>query len=218
MHAIAGVAASLVRSSHQNTKRTGSFGYDLDVRNAAELRDVILDAARTEFARYGLAGARVDRIARSAHASKERLYAHFGDKEALFRQVVAADSAKFFSAVAVRPDAVAEFAGDLYDLATNHPEPFRMITWARLEGIPLEEPQLDGRSVRERDIAAIVAAQAAGHVDPRWEPWELLILMFGIGMARASWPQADPGDADAHAHGRAAAVEAAARILAPRPD
>jgi len=218
MHAIAGVAASLVRSSHQNTKRTGSFGYDLAVRNAAELRDVILDAARTEFARYGLAGARVDRIARSAHASKERLYAHFGDKEALFRQVVAADSAKFFSAVAVRPDAVAEFAGDLYDLATNHPEPFRMITWARLEGIPLEEPQLDGRSVRERDIAAIVAAQAAGHVDPRWEPWELLILMFGIGMARASWPQADPGDADAHAHGRAAAVEAATRILAPRPD
>ena len=202
----------------QTTKRTGSFGYDLAVRNAAELRDVILDAARTEFARYGLAGARVDRIARSAHASKERLYAHFGDKEALFRQVVAADSAKFFSAVAVRPDAVAEFAGDLYDLATNHPEPFRMITWARLEGIPLEEPQLDGRSVRERDIAAIVAAQAAGHVDPRWEPWELLILMFGIGMARASWPQADPGDADAHAHGRAAAVEAATRILAPRPD
>jgi len=213
-----GVSHSFV--SPQTIKRTGSFGYDLAVRNTAELRDVILDAARTEFARYGLAGARVDRIARSAHASKERLYAHFGDKEALFRQVVAADSAKFFSAVAVRPDAVAEFAGDLHDLATNHPEPFRMITWARLEGIPLEEPHFDGRSVRERDTAAIVAAQAAGHVDPRWDPWELLILMFGIGMARASWPQGDPGDADthAHAHGRAAAVEAAARILAPRPD
>lgn len=97
-----------------------------------------------------------------------------------------------------------------------------MITRARLEGIPLEEPQLDGRSVRERDTAAIVAAQAAGHVDPRWDPWELLILMFGIGMARAGWPQANPGnvdpDADAHAIGRASAVEAAARILAPRPE
>lgn len=202
----------------QSTKRTVSFGYDLSVRSTAELRDVILDAARTEFARYGLAGARIDRIASSAHASKERLYAHFGDKETLFRQVVVADSSKFFSAVAVRADAVAEFAGDLYDLATNHPEPFRMITWARLEGIPLEEPQLDGQSVRERDTAAIVAAQAAGHVDPRWDPRELLILMFGIGMARASWPEANPGDPYAHAHGRAAAVEAAARILAPRPD
>jgi len=42
--------------------------------------------------------------------------------------------------------------------------------------------------------------------------------MFGIGMAGASWPQANPGDADAHPRGRAAAVEAAARILAPRPD
>lgn len=178
---------------------------------------MILDAARTEFARYGLAGARIDRIASAAHASKERLYAHFGDKETLFRQVVVADSAKFFSAVAVRADAVAEFAGDLYDLALDNPESFRMITWARLEGIALEEPQLDGRSVRERDTAAIVAAQQAGHVDPRWDPSELLTLMFGIGMARATWPRDEAGSADAHAPSRAAAVEAAARILAPRP-
>ncbi len=90
---------------------------------------MIIDAARAEFARYGLAGARIDRIAKSANASKERLYAHFGDKEALFRQVVAADSAEFFSAIAVRPDAVAEFAGDLYDLAASKPEHLRMITW-----------------------------------------------------------------------------------------
>ncbi|MGJ6122121.1 TetR family transcriptional regulator [Mycolicibacterium sp. Y3] len=186
------------------------------MRSTAELRDVIIDAARAEFARYGLAGARIDRIAKSANASKERLYAHFGDKEALFRQVVAADSAEFFSAIAVRPDAVAEFAGDLYDLATSKPEHLRMITWARLEGVPLEEPELDGHNIRERDTASIIAAQEAGHVDRRWEPHQLLIIMFGIGMAWAAWPEVGPVDADTHATSRAAAVEAAARIVAPR--
>lgn len=188
------------------------------MRNTSELRDGIIDAARAEFARYGLAGARIDRIAKSASASKERLYAHFGDKEALFRHVVAADSADFFSAITVRPDAVAEFAGDLYDLASSRPDHLRMITWARLEGMPLSEPELDGRSIRERDAAAIAAAQTAGHVDRSWDPHQLLIMLFGIGMAWANWPEDDPGSAAFHTNNRVAAVEAAARIIAHRTD
>jgi AcrR family transcriptional regulator len=76
--------------------------------NTTELRGEILEAARTEFAKYGLAGPRIDRIARNAQASKERLYAHFGDKEALFREVFAADSSEFFRSVTLRPDAVPE--------------------------------------------------------------------------------------------------------------
>src|SRR5690348_70553 len=43
-------------------ERTSSFDYDLPVRNTTELRGEILAAARAEFAQYGLAGARVDRI------------------------------------------------------------------------------------------------------------------------------------------------------------
>jgi AcrR family transcriptional regulator len=72
------------------------------VRSTTELRGEILEAARAEFAQYGLAGARIDRIARNAQASKERLYAHFGDKETLFREVFAADSAEFFRSVSMR--------------------------------------------------------------------------------------------------------------------
>jgi AcrR family transcriptional regulator len=37
-----------------------------------------------EFARHGLGGARVDRIAARARANKRMLYYYFGDKEALF--------------------------------------------------------------------------------------------------------------------------------------
>lgn len=44
----------------------------------------ILDAAVEEFARYGLGGARVDRIAQRAGANKRMLYYYFGDKDGLF--------------------------------------------------------------------------------------------------------------------------------------
>ena len=47
-------------------------------------RSRILDAATREFARYGLGGARVDRIAARARANKRMLYYYFGDKEGLF--------------------------------------------------------------------------------------------------------------------------------------
>ncbi len=47
-------------------------------------RGRILGAAVEEFARYGLGGARVDRIARRAAANKRMLYYYFGDKDGLF--------------------------------------------------------------------------------------------------------------------------------------
>ncbi|WP_167099058.1 TetR/AcrR family transcriptional regulator [Mycobacterium sp. DL592] len=186
------------------------------MRTAIELRGEILAAARAEFAMYGLAGARIDRIASAASASKERLYAHFGDKESLFRLVVATDGAEFFTKVTLRSDAVPEFAGEIYDLAREHPEHLRMITWARLEGVWLDEPSSSGFDIPGREVRAIEVAQAAGHVDPRWEPMELLVILFGIGMAWAHGPLQDETQDDAVvAARRAAAVEAATRIVTP---
>lgn len=200
----------------QSNERISSFVYDLPMRTATELRAEILVAARAEFATYGLAGARIDRIASAANASKERLYAHFGDKETLFRLVVATDGAAFFSAVTLRSDAVPEFVGDIFDLAREHPEHLRMITWARLEGVWLDDPSSSGFDIPGREVRAIEDAQADGHVDPRWKPMELLVMLFGIGMAWAHWPvQDDDSDDTVGASRRAAAVEAAARIIAP---
>jgi TetR/AcrR family transcriptional regulator len=186
------------------------------VRNTAELRGEILEAARAEFAKYGLAGARIDRIARVAQASKERLYAHFGDKEALFREVFAADSTEFFRSVKLRPDAVPEFVGDIYDLACRRPEHLRMISWAHLEGVTLDEPHADGQPILVQDLAVIEAAQASGHVDPAWQPLDLIVLLLSIGLAWANLPHPDAATDDpvVIAQRRAAAVEAAARIVA----
>jgi TetR/AcrR family transcriptional regulator len=56
-----------------------------DTRNT---RDRILDAAADEFARYGLAGARVDRMAARAGVNKAMIYYHFSSKEALYQSII----------------------------------------------------------------------------------------------------------------------------------
>src|SRR5512140_1282211 len=53
-------------------------------RDPARTRARILEAARIEFARSGLAGARVDQITARAGSNKRMIYYYFGDKEALF--------------------------------------------------------------------------------------------------------------------------------------
>lgn len=51
-------------------------------------RDLLLRAARAEFASKGLEGARVDEIARKAGVNKQLVYHHFSNKETLYRAVL----------------------------------------------------------------------------------------------------------------------------------
>ena len=59
-------------------------------RNPARNQERILTAATEEFARFGLGGARVDRIAARAGANKRMLYYYYGNKEDLFLAVLEA--------------------------------------------------------------------------------------------------------------------------------
>ena len=67
-------------------------------RNAQRNQGRILAAATDEFARYGLGGARVDRIAARAGANKRMLYYYYGNKEDLFLEVLEAAYARIRSA------------------------------------------------------------------------------------------------------------------------
>jgi TetR/AcrR family transcriptional regulator len=53
-------------------------------RDPVATRKKLLTAARLEFARHGLAGARVDEIAMRAGVNKQLVYHYFGDKDALY--------------------------------------------------------------------------------------------------------------------------------------
>lgn len=58
------------------------------VRDAEATRAQILDAAEEEFARYGLAGARIDAIAERTGVVKAMIYYYFESKEGLYQAVM----------------------------------------------------------------------------------------------------------------------------------
>ena len=58
------------------------------VRNPERTRAAILEAARREVAAKGLAGARIDVVARRAGTNKRMIYHYFGDKDALYLAVL----------------------------------------------------------------------------------------------------------------------------------
>jgi AcrR family transcriptional regulator len=57
-------------------------------RDPEATRSRILAAAKVEFAKKGLGGARVDDIARRSKTNKRMMYHYFGNKEELFRLVI----------------------------------------------------------------------------------------------------------------------------------
>lgn len=59
-----------------------------DKRDPVLSRKLILSAAQDEFSEYGLNGARIDRIAKRAGASKNLIYHYFGSKERLYLTVL----------------------------------------------------------------------------------------------------------------------------------
>ena len=67
-------------------------------RDPAKNQERILKAATAEFARHGLGGARVDRIAERAGANKRMLYYYYGNKEALFLAVMEASYSRIRNA------------------------------------------------------------------------------------------------------------------------
>jgi TetR/AcrR family transcriptional regulator len=105
--------------------------------SGAGTRDRILEAARTDFAEYGQAGARVDRIARSAGVNKAMIYYHFHSKEDLHREVVG----EFFRRMIGRVQAQASEFGTLEQV-------FRAIADTHIH-MCLSEPELVRIVLRE---------------------------------------------------------------------
>ena len=109
----------------------------------------LLDAAAAEFAEYGYAGARIDRIGSRAGVNKERIYPYFGSKAGLFEAVVSNRMAHDLEEIpfsGTGPDAVARFAGDYFDAAVSNPLLARLTAW---EGLERSDPVgADERSAR----------------------------------------------------------------------
>src|SRR5262245_59649230 len=93
----------------------------------------IFEAATREFAAYGIAGARIDRIARHAQANKQLLYAYFGDKEQLFHQVLERAMVDASAAVMTDIEDVDVWVYQHIEYHRQHPEFMRLMLWEALE-------------------------------------------------------------------------------------
>lgn len=96
----------------------------------------LLDAAGEEFASFGFAGARIDRIAVRAGVNKERIYPYFGNKAGLFEAVISRQMEKGLDEVPLTgegAEAVARFAGDYFDASVRNPQLARLTAWEGLE-------------------------------------------------------------------------------------
>ncbi|WP_440901462.1 TetR/AcrR family transcriptional regulator [Actinosynnema sp.] len=177
--------------------------------DATETKRRLMAAAIEEFARYGLAGARVDRIAETASANKRSIYMHFGAKEELFDLVVAETMTELARAVVIDAIDLPRYAAELFDRLEQRPQVRRLYLWAGLERQrPVDAEVAEYR----RNVAAIAAEQAAGRVRADIPAVELMAMVIALVISwdTASWSLKSLGEqAGAQAADRSAAVSAA---------
>jgi len=94
----------------------------------------------TEFSEKGLAAARVDDIAELAAVNKRMVYAHFGSKEGLYKEVLkivysrlAQYEEKILTMEFTEPSAVREAIVMYFDFLKNNKSFVRLVLWENLE-------------------------------------------------------------------------------------
>lgn len=194
-------------------------------RTVDDTRRLLREAALVEFAEHGSDGTTVTRIAARAGVNKERLYAYFGDKDALFDEVLT-EALEELSRV-VAPDGLSfgdmgDVAGRTFDYYGRHPELARLLQWEGLRGAP---PVNATARVEHysRKVAATAQAQRDGTIDSGIDAGHLMFMIIGLAAWWFSVPQlatmmtgAEATDPDERARRRAFVVEAARRLTRSR--
>ena len=148
---------------------------------AEATKERILEAAMAEFSAYGVAGARVDRIARTAGCNKNLIYVYFENKETLFTTVLEKHLSRVYSDMVVTPDDLPGQAGRVFDFAMENRDLMRLLAWSNLEE-QATEPAARAK-VHDSKVAGIAAAQADGKLNPEFPAGFLLTLVMTLATA-----------------------------------
>lgn len=149
------------------------------VRDAAATRQRLIDAACAEFAEFGIAGARVDRIAATAGANKAQIYNYFGSKDRLFDAVWESVVQQVIERTPIDASDLAGYGARLADTYRQHPEIRRLVSWQRLER-GHDGPHPFAYQNTRATVDAIAKAQADGMVSDHFEAGVLLGLIISI--------------------------------------
>jgi AcrR family transcriptional regulator len=181
-------------------------------RDPQAKRRKLLDAALAEFAAYGLAGAKLDRIARAAQVSSGLPYTFWDGKEALFQAVFADIAQQVAATVPIDADDLPGYAARLHDAAAERPDVSRFLAWRRLESgshqvIAVEESMAD-------KVAAIAAAQHAGTVTSAMTAGQILAVVLNTATMWTATAE-DLSVLVPPARRRQTVIDAVARLVAP---
>ncbi|GAA4685440.1 TetR family transcriptional regulator [Frondihabitans cladoniiphilus] len=185
-------------------------------RDPEAKRRLLLEAATSEFAAYGIAGARVDRIAQAAGVSAGLVYTYFGSKDDLFDAVFDEIVARTMNDVPITVDDLPEYAGRLFDGYRTYPEIQRIASWHRLERSTSTGLIAAITASMEHKVEALEQAQEAGIVPTSFAAIDLLTLLLAL---TGVWASAEPelkaltAEHD-EARRRAVVVAAVAALLA----
>jgi AcrR family transcriptional regulator len=147
--------------------------------DAQATRRRLLDAAYVEFAQYGIAGGRVERIAEAAESNKAQIYHYFGGKTQLFDAVFQQATMEMEAEVPFDPYDLPGYAGRLVRLHERRSEIMRICTWQRLER-SAGDPNPLGVAFARNQIEVIAEAQQAGKLATRFAPGFLLGLVLHV--------------------------------------
>lgn len=159
-------------------------------RDPKRTRERILTAALREFSARGLAGARVDRIARRARINKRMLYHYFGNKDGLFREIMRRKLAERVAWATAAPDDPGETLSHWFRLACEDMDWVRLSEWEALsvaDGPVLSEAER--RRAFGSGVAKLRAVQAKGLLPRQLDPRHLLLAMMGLTAFPLAFPQ-----------------------------
>jgi TetR/AcrR family transcriptional regulator len=159
-------------------------------RDPVRSRQRILEAALAEFSAKGLAGARVDAIARRAGINKRMLYHYFGNKEGLFSAVLRHKVAQREALLASAPDEPSETLGYWFEAGCRDVDWFRLLGWEALQrpGRKLVHEN-HRRAVSQQAAEQVRRRQAKGFLPADLDPRHLLLTMMAITAYPLALPQ-----------------------------
>lgn len=155
--------------------------------NAEETKERILEAAMEEFSAYGIAGARVDRIAKNAGCNKNMIYIYFENKETLFTTVLRNNLTRVYAEITFTPEDLPGYAARVFDFAMTHPDLYRLMAWYTLEQKTID--LAERTAVQQKKIKEVMDAQRTGVVGTTFTPGFLLTATMALATA---WTATNP--------------------------
>ena len=188
-------------------------------RDAQGTRELLLAAATEEFSEFGLAGARIDRIAERAGYNKRLIYVYFGDKDQLFHTVLERRIETLDREVPFIPDDLAAFAAARFDYIVAHPQTSRLAAWRTFERAEPTEAEVHSFEIK---VAAIEGAQKSGKLNADIAAIDLFAMVLRLTESWLSAPPAlrtlagqDPDASQRIRQHRAALIDAVSSFTTP---